>query len=391
MQCAGTVAQVTFRWGLCSCQSLQSSADITTDSFSSVSGTTQGGIGGSIGLNGDFSTSGLIQVGGSTWMSGGLAASREGHIGRELHVGTASTGAGTRVDGDVYAAADVSNLDIGGTLFIPATSNVGADVTAQGGVVTGPVAVSPPCDCEESRLLDIAGIIADAKAHNDNAQIGLSPQALSQLSTPTRLDLPCGRYFLQEIGASRAVTIAVHGRTALFIEQSIAGSDSIVFDVAPGAELDVFVGGSISISTSHTRFGSPVAPAQSRFYIAGSLATATGAVLAGNFYLPRSSFITSGAVTLYGSVFSGSVSASQSLTIHYDSAILQAGGACENDAGIPFNPQSDGGPGPTSCNTCRDCGNQACVSGTCGACASNADCCAPLLCSQGRCVSDELN
>jgi hypothetical protein len=38
------------------------------------------------------------------------------------------------------------------------------------------------------------------------------------------------------------------------------------------------------------------------------------------------------------------------------------------------------------CGTCKDCGNQACVNGTCGSCTTNADCCAPLICQGGTCV-----
>jgi hypothetical protein len=41
---------------------------------------------------------------------------------------------------------------------------------------------------------------------------------------------------------------------------------------------------------------------------------------------------------------------------------------------------------PVACNTCLDCGGQACTSTGCGACASSADCCAPLECANGTCV-----
>jgi hypothetical protein len=40
-----------------------------------------------------------------------------------------------------------------------------------------------------------------------------------------------------------------------------------------------------------------------------------------------------------------------------------------------------------ACNTCLDCGGQACTSTGCGACTSSSDCCAPLVCSQGSCVA----
>jgi hypothetical protein len=42
---------------------------------------------------------------------------------------------------------------------------------------------------------------------------------------------------------------------------------------------------------------------------------------------------------------------------------------------------------PPPCNTCLDCGGQACNGAAgCGGCASSADCCAPLICSNGQCI-----
>lgn len=47
---------------------------------------------------------------------------------------------------------------------------------------------------------------------------------------------------------------------------------------------------------------------------------------------------------------------------------------------------ADTGAPPQGCNTCLDCGGQACKNGNCGDCTSSADCCAPLVCSGGSCV-----
>jgi len=40
----------------------------------------------------------------------------------------------------------------------------------------------------------------------------------------------------------------------------------------------------------------------------------------------------------------------------------------------------------SECSDCRDCNNQACIAGLCGACSNNADCCSPLVCFFGECV-----
>ena len=75
---------------------------------------------------------------------------------------------------------------------------------------------------------------------------------------------------------------------------------------------------------------------------------------------------------VYGSVFAGDFLGSARVAIHYDSAVLQVGQPCDD-------PGDD-------CGTCEDCGNQACINGTCGECSDSAQCCPPLICENGTCV-----
>jgi hypothetical protein len=100
----------------------------------------------------------------------------------------------------------------------------------------------------------------------------------------------------------------------------------------------------------------------------------TGAVtLAANLYAAASNLVSwSSAQDIYGAVIAGDFISSQPLKIHYDLGVLSSGAGC--DAG-------------TGCTSCTDCGNQACVGGTCGACTTSAQCCAPLQCENGVCVA----
>ena len=384
--CAGTIAQVTFRWALCSCSGITTSAAINTDGFSSNLGPVDGGIGGSVGANGNYSSSAAFNIGGSLWLKGGLTEAMAARVKQELHVDGNAIGGGTAIDRDAFVTGDVSGLAIAGKLFVPAASLVGPTASATGGVVRGPVTVPVPCDCDPAQLINIKSVIAQGKAVNDNATIGLDPNVLTGSGTtgPIRLDLPCGRYFLKAVTANAPVTIAVHGRTAVFIEDNVNVSQDLAFFVDTAAELDVFIGGGVSTSGA-VRFGAADAPAQSRFYIGGDFSTSTGGTIAGNFFLPKSSFTTSGAYTVYGSVFCGSLSASSALNLHYDKAVLNAGELCGT---LPL-PVFDGGA--AGCGSCRDCGNQACNAGKCGACTDSSQCCSPLFCSNGACVAGEIN
>ena len=121
-------------------------------------------------------------------------------------------------------------------------------------------------------------------------------------------------------------------------------------------------------------FGSPNYPALSRLYIAGTdkIALSSDVRLAGEFYAANSQQVDWSAKNdIYGAVFAGNFRSSDVTNIHYDLAVLHAGDHC-------------GGGG--ECGSCQDCHNQACKNGVCGACESDNDCCAPLVCQGGTCA-----
>jgi hypothetical protein len=112
--------------------------------------------------------------------------------------------------------------------------------------------------------------------------------------------------------------------------------------------------------------------------------------LDGLFYAPNGLFNVSAPLTMYGAIFAGSYQASQVTNIHYDLAAATVGDSCPPpptmtpDAGTDVTTPPDGGrPG---CTSCRDCGNQACIGGTCGDCTTDSQCCSPLYCVMGRCI-----
>jgi hypothetical protein len=249
---------------------------------------------------------------------------------------------------------------------------VSSGITDQG-EVQGPVNVPDPCDCAANQLIDVAGIVAAGQATNDDATLGLDPNVFVGSMGALRLDLPCGSYYLAAITLNGTATIAVHGRAVLYVGGDINPNGGLEITLDPQATLDLFVGGDMTVNGDVT-FGSTTVPSQTRVYVAGSQVMFNGnLILAGNFYLPYAELNPNGNLADFGSVFAGSYDGNSHTVIHYDSAILAAGAEC-GDGGLP-----------TGCSSCRDCGNQACVDGVCGACTTSADCCAPLVCHQGTC------
>jgi hypothetical protein len=235
---------------------------------------------------------------------------------------------------------------------------------------------------------------AHVSPNNDNAAIGLKEDVLASPGAPTRLDLPCGSYYLSAIRPSVPVTIWAHGHTALYIGQDVSSQDDIAFGVDPTGSFDVFIAGRLNTSSKLT-IGSPNYPALMRTYDGSTsgVSFSSEANLAGEFYAGYGLVNWSAGTDAFGSVFAGNFNASAATRIHYDLAVLQQGNTCPTGGG---GGSGDGGSsgggdagsgGGTACTTCVDCLNQACNAGHCGNCASSADCCSPLICSGGTCMA----
>ena len=153
-------------------------------------------------------------------------------------------------------------------------------------------------------------------------------------------------------------------------------------------ELDLFVTGSLGITKLFTEgldlvLGSVAHPARTRVYTAsergiqftsrpGATTRATS-VIAGNLYVPHGIVNWSGELAVFGGVLAEGVAGAGNIAVHYDTDVLRAGAPC-------------GPPPAEQCTSCRNCRNQACIGGMCGACRTSADCCAPLECYRGECV-----
>jgi hypothetical protein len=365
-ECLGNLAQTTFRWSLCSCTDLNVSAKLSTDAYDSTTGPYKPGeLGGGVGVDRDVTNwSEAVTVGGTLWVAGTDQYSSSGpasEVKADLHLG-GSWKASTpfNVGGPAYVVGELSGVTVAGkTESVPS--------------------VPPACDCAENKLVQVAAIVAAHQTNNDNADIDLDPAVFESPSSALRLDLPCGKFYFTKIETSLDTTIHVHGRTALYVAGDVAASSSLAFVLDAGAELDLFVAGTLKVSDTFV-FGSPNYPALSRAYIGGSakIALSDDVRLAGQLYAANSEqLVWSAKNDIYGSVFAGNFRSSDVTQIHYDRGVLKAGEDCP--------PGGEGGAGGTECGSCEDCHNQACKNGKCGECGADSDCCAPLICVEGSC------
>jgi hypothetical protein len=413
--CTGVIAGV-FSYALCTCQDIgvpALSANSFFDGFNSAVGPyVPNGLGGSVGANGSINMTAQFHVYGDVRTSSGpgLQVGGQTDVHQQLEVATnLKLQNPLTVTKDAIVGGTISgnaSATIGGTLHTPSCAAVPANVTDASCMNATPT-VPPSCDCAANHLIPVDAIVAHYAdpANNDNALIGLAANTFDSPGAPNVLDLPCGYYYLDRIDATTPVTIAVHGHTALFIGGSVEVSSPVAFALDAKSTLDVFVGGTMYATAAYS-VGSPAYPAKSRFYV-GGICKASGSActlnadccslgcnngtctggganlppfsvdlsanthLNGGFYSPFGMFETSAQIEMYGAIFANYYKASAETKIHYDAAFLSQGKDC---------------PNPGGCNSCTDCGNQACINGTCGSCLTSADCCQPLYCNMGMCV-----
>lgn len=366
--CSGAIAQTTFRFALCTHDAYVTSVGLETDSFSAAAGYVPGGRGGSVGIDASFSATAPVTLGGSLWASGVSATSL--NVAGELRDQGALDSMGTiSIDHDAFVAndVDVQDLTVGGTLTLPMASMLtirGANNAPR--VMRAPVSIPVPCDF--TNTLNIAGYAIAHETLNHNAGIVDSHQL--ENFTTTQLSLPCGRFYLTKINGG-SLTIIAGGRTALFVGGDVTLMQDLTVQLADGAELDLFIAGGLSVGGT-VNVGSQAQPNRARMYVGGTVQLGATGTFGGNFYAPDAILQVSADLEIFGSLFVRAVSASGHVKVHYDTDVLGAGNNCPTG-------------NPTTCRTCLDCGNQACIGGVCGQCRTSADCCPPLLCAGGHC------
>lgn len=379
--CSGRIAETRFTNALCTCNDATVAGYLKTRSFDSVKGGPSD-TGGSVGINNAYSiTTGYTDVGGSLAISGADSLTFAGYlqVGNDLRIQGEATVAGyTKVGRDAWLASGYTDL---GPVTIQGDLHSGSTVMAIPLTVSGKksqesITIAPPCPCQPADLLDVGALVRDARTNNDNAANGIDPKMLNLVVGNIEATLPCGRFYLEQIGGAGNIIINVTGRVALFIEDDLAAAGNLEFRLSPSAEIDIFVQGNV-VLTGRAVFGTKERPAASRIYVGGDgdVFLVGADYFVGNVYAPRSLVTASGYLKFYGSVFARDFVMPGYADFSYDRAIQHAGDNC----GAP--------PPPTgTCSQCGTCtGGTACVNGSCGACRTDADCCSQLVCVNGVC------
>ncbi|HVT08412.1 MAG TPA: hypothetical protein VHO67_13215 [Polyangia bacterium] len=386
--CPGRLAASLLSNALCVCGDAQVASTLLTRGFDSrrgpyasmgpdqggasvaVNGTYLQSLGGSVDVGGSFSVAssadarfrGALTVRGDFWSAGNVSVSGAAGVSRNAWLTGTFTGTGPlAVAGTLAHGGAVSALPV----------YAGADLP-------GPVTVPAACPCGPSDILDIGAIVDAARIDNDNQALQIRADQLAALDgSPVSLTLPCGRVYLTGIAGLGDVTVHVTGMTAIFVDGSIGLAGNLLFDIVPGAELDVFVKDDAAVVVGKLTLAKPEHPSAGRIWIGGSRPIGPlPSPWVGMLYAPHASVSAIVGLTVYGAIFAASFSGDLTSTFIYDRAVLDAAANCAA-------PQPAAG-------TCRQCGScsagDACVGGVCSACSTDADCCSLSICANGSCA-----
>lgn len=374
MTCTGDLGKKTFLFAICSCSGLTANNTLKTDSFDSNMMNMMPMDGGSVGVNGPYTASSSVDIGGSLWVDGKIQTFNQHEVAQILQCSDdVNANSPSHVADDLYLEGNINaqnkTLTIDGDLHIQAgKQNNGA--TVGGKTIKGPVEVKTPCDCSD--LIDVPKIVQGYMADNDNDSVPLAVDELIGLPQPKELELPCGRYFLTGIDSNSSLKISLTGRTVIAIAGDVKNAGAFTIELGPAAELDLFIAGNAEFNNV-AAIGDPKRPAATRIYVGGSFKFASNFTLGANLYQPNATFTANNMSEIWGSLFVGGLNLASPLVVHYDQAILELEG-CDD----PNKP----------CGDCHDCANPTptCTKeGTCGPCVVDSDCCPPLACDGGIC------
>lgn len=392
--CAGELASTTFRWGLCSCEWIHFQHDVYVDGFDSAVGPyIPGGYGGGVGANLDIYSDNNLDITGTLWSAGEdpLGLRHDSTVGDTLHAGgDLAAERELYVARDGYVVGDITGLMTGGaagdpvefgeTLYLNPDSDYDPDRVSYADSVVAEHEVGPACtECDPDDRIDIEAIVEARSDDNDNDEIGLEPDFLDTggAGSATRVDLPCGHYYLNDVDVNERVTIIAHGNTALYIDGDVRFGSEVVIAPATGAELDIFVTGDVTFE--HRGFlGSANYPALMRMYVGGDdgvTATIQRMELAGYIYAVPGGLDFGHRMRVFGGMYTQDFDTAHRTNIHFDRRVLTVGQDCPED-----DDDDDDDNGDDDDDTPGD----LCVPEG-GSCDSTADCCTPLECHEGIC------
>lgn len=327
--CSGDAGEASFTFGVCACAGLASSDTLRVDAFESAAGPYPGSLrsGGSVGIRGLFGSSAVVVVGDELRAVGGLDLGTGGDVSMDRGAVGAITGVGrVTVANDLRVAGsiDAAFLRVSGTLTLPPSATIAIADAEVAATVRADVSIEPPCECGPSA---ITGAVARRALDNDDARVGLSPEALVSFTGPRELALPCGRLYLRRIEGTGALTLVVTGRTALHVGGTLRADQLTVVLDGPLAEIDLIVESGLMVG-GDVVLGDALRPGRARLFVETGPVTLSRGSFAGPVFAPASRVDAAAGLEVHGALVASQLESAGPLLVHHDETPQRSSDAC---------------------------------------------------------------
>ena len=323
-------APALMRNALCVCGSLEHAGSLTTEGRTA-------GQAANVGIEGHFHGATGSRIGGTLRAVEGVSTAGELRIAGNLFSRASVETTGTlAVEGDLAAGGDmlgVGTVDVHGTLRVAGeTTLVGPHTIAARGAYGDTGASICGCDAP----YDVAGAVKIARTTNDNAARGIQADGHPRVGE-TELALPAGRYYVAGLTSVGVRHLKIDGAVQLYVDGDLEHVGDDVFELAPGATLDLFVAGNVR-TVGSVRLGDASRPEAFRLYVggAGRIEITGTAELAGLVYAPTADVDMAGTAVIEGGLTAHSISYAGDLTVRY-SPVTAQGEKCEEKS-VPAPP-----------------------------------------------------
>lgn len=377
-----------FERALCLCGELADVGQgLRTRSYSRTFGRHEGhghvGVNGKVDVIGYARVEGNLDVGRSVQGIGKLTTDGDLRSGGDFGgLGSYVVFGDARVNGDLQG---IGQIKVEGDLFLNGRQgNLGS---MEAGSVRGSYEhpSAPPCECRGAGVIDVAAEVARRRTQNNNSALPTGGLGFQEVT------LRAGEYYFDSVDALvGAAKLRIEGRVAIFLDDDLDAVGHLGVELAPQAELALWVRGSVR-SIGNLRFArqEDVRARAFKLYVGGAEAAIVNvgnARFFGGVYAPQADIGFVGNLQVHGAVFARNLRGAGNLEIFYDTDIVVPNDCIdEHPEVVPRDPDE----------TCKDddeCDDDEvcdeltheCVDE--GECEDDGDCPGSDRCIDGQCV-----
>lgn len=339
---------LVFNKAVCVCESMNKrGSGVTAESYSSFGTNAAAEHRGDVGINGSLDTTGNFRVDGALAVAGDIDGRGYLGVATDMMVGQDLIERGhVNVTGNAQVGGDLQSH---GYLGVDGALSVGGEISQWGQLACEdvsmgiPFVMDDPCPCDPASLIDVAAEVA--------AHTGATPLGLVDDHGHRELALTAGDYYDEGGAALRGSTrISIEGAVRIFVDGDLELRGSSIVSLAEGAELDLYLSGSLSKVGNLVIGAAGDTPASRaiRIFVAGgeTIELVGHSIFEGSIYAPAADIDFRGNFQVLGALFARNIVGRGHMLVRFDAGLIGIGEECidelppGSEGSVPGAPDS---------------------------------------------------